>query len=229
MGDTRPSSTSRARRGVRRKLGVAAAFSLVVLAALAGCAGRDIGPQDPPPLSSDELGGAATDSSEGSPSEGAGGEAEDSVEVVDSSAQDNGLEGDGGTVNGAEEQVEPPDWVQLAAVTSPDLPSAYLINVNQVTLYRFDDDSNDPPTSTCVGECTETWPPVTVKESGSIYLAGVSRDQVGAIRREDGEVQLTVGGWPIYRYVGDERPGDLNGQGVGGTWFAVSPEGQPVG
>jgi predicted lipoprotein with Yx(FWY)xxD motif len=54
----------------------------------------------------------------------------------------------------------------------------------------------------------------------------VNPKTVGAIRRADGQVQITVGGWPVYRFSGDSKPGDLNGQGVGGTWFAVSPTGE---
>ncbi|WP_369251961.1 hypothetical protein [Streptomyces sp. R41] len=41
----------------------------------------------------------------------------------------------------------------------------------------------------------------------------MSPQQVGAIRRADGQIQITVGGWPVYRHAGDTRPGDLNGEG----------------
>ncbi|MFJ5213534.1 hypothetical protein ACIP98_02370 [Streptomyces sp. NPDC088354] len=30
-------------------------------------------------------------------------------------------------------------------------------------------------------------------------------------------------------FAGDTEPGDLNGQGVGGTWFAVGPKGEKAG
>ncbi|MBK3577160.1 winged helix-turn-helix domain-containing protein [Streptomyces sp. MBT65] len=65
-----------------------------------------------------------------------------------------------------------------------------------------------------------------IEEGGNVYLAGVNPKAVGAIRRADGQVQITVGGWPVYRFSGDSKPGDLNGQGVGGTWFAVGPTGE---
>ena len=29
----------------------------------------------------------------------------------------------------------------------------------------------------------------------------------------------------LYFFAGDERSGDINGQGVNGTWFAVAPDG----
>ncbi|MFD1277562.1 hypothetical protein ACFQ51_53560 [Streptomyces kaempferi] len=51
------------------------------------------------------------------------------------------LNGTGGTVVGAAVQETPPKWVQLSAVTSPDLAAPHLININQAALYRFDGDS----------------------------------------------------------------------------------------
>jgi Secreted repeat of unknown function len=34
---------------------------------------------------------------------------------------------------------------------------------------------------------------------------------------------------PLYHFSGDQQPGDTNGQGVGGLWFAVTPDGGLVG
>ncbi|MGW2850241.1 hypothetical protein ACWC5G_36810, partial [Streptomyces sp. NPDC001274] len=39
---------------------------------------------------------------------------------------------------------------------------------------------------------------------------------------------VTYGDWPLYYYVGDMGPGDVNGQGLDGEWFAVSPDGKLV-
>ncbi|MGY5056918.1 hypothetical protein ACWDFR_23080 [Streptomyces sp. 900105755] len=55
---------------------------------------------------------------------------------------------------------------------------------------------------------------------------GAATELFGAVRRPDGQVQITVGGWPVHRFSGDSKPGDLNGQGLDGTWFAVAPTGQ---
>ncbi|AXI77403.1 hypothetical protein [Peterkaempfera bronchialis] len=148
----------------------------------------------------------------------------DTLQLVSGSAAEHGRSGNGGTVVGAALQVQPPVWVQLSAVDAPDL-GPHLINVNQSTLYRFDRDTADPSQSNCDADCATTWPPVIIKEGGNVYLAGIEPSRIGAIRRQDGAVQLTVGGWPIYRYSGDNRPGDTNGQGIGGTWFAVGPDG----
>ena len=91
------------------------------------------------------------------------------------------------------------------------------------TLYRFDKDSASPPASNCEGACAKLWPPVLV--GTQISLTGVNRTLLGTIKRADGTVQLTLHGWPLYRYAGDSAPGDVNGEGIGGVWFAARPTG----
>ncbi|MFG1778212.1 hypothetical protein ACGFIR_10300 [Micromonospora sp. NPDC049051] len=91
-------------------------------------------------------------------------------------------------------------------------------------LYRFDKDTNDPPSSNCVDTCAQVWPPALT--DGNPELNGVSDDKVGTVTRQDGTRQITLGGWPLYRYVGDKKPGQWKGQGVGGTWFVVAPDGR---
>ncbi|RKN49107.1 hypothetical protein [Micromonospora endolithica] len=91
-------------------------------------------------------------------------------------------------------------------------------------LYRFDKDTNDPPASNCVDKCAEVWPPSLT--DGNPQLNGVSDDKVGTVTRQDGTRQITLDGWPLYRYIGDKKPGQWKGQGVGGTWFVVSPNGK---
>ncbi|MBM0259305.1 hypothetical protein [Micromonospora sp. 4G55] len=91
-------------------------------------------------------------------------------------------------------------------------------------LYRFDKDSDDPPSSNCVDKCAQVWPPALT--DGNPQLEGVSDDKVGTVTRQDGTRQITIGGWPVYRYIGDKKPGQWKGQGVGGTWFVVDPNGK---
>ncbi|MER7893371.1 hypothetical protein ABTX15_26455 [Micromonospora sp. NPDC094482] len=91
-------------------------------------------------------------------------------------------------------------------------------------LYRFDKDTADPPSSNCVDKCAEVWPPALT--DGDPQLSGVSDDKVGTVTRQDGTRQLTLAGWPLYRYIGDKKPGQWKGQGVGGTWFVVAPDGK---
>ena len=95
------------------------------------------------------------------------------------------------------------------------------------TLYRFDKDSAKPPTSNCAGECAQKWPPVLATPGTPLTVEGVEQEAVGTINRSDGTIQLTLGGWPVYRFSGDPQPGATSGQGNGGgEWAAVTPEGQ---
>ncbi|MCZ4606625.1 hypothetical protein O3S80_23285 [Streptomyces sp. Lzd4kr] len=119
-------------------------------------------------------------------------------------------------------------WVQLSASSAGDL-NPVVVNGAGFTLYRFDKDTADPSRSNCSGECATTWPPVLVAPGGKIFVDGVAKSDVGVVKRDDGNLQVTIGGWPVYRFSKDLEPGDTNGQGVGGTWFGVTPDGQKAG
>ncbi|QQQ74920.1 hypothetical protein IOD16_27900 [Saccharothrix sp. 6-C] len=92
------------------------------------------------------------------------------------------------------------------------------------TLYRFDKDTPDPAKSNCEGQCAVTWPPVL--SDGTPQLQGVDPALVSTVKRADGTEQVTLDGWPLYTYAKDEAPGQWKGQGVGGTWFVVRPDGK---
>lgn len=112
---------------------------------------------------------------------------------------------------------------QLAVWESKKLGKV-LTDSEGLTLYRFDKDSVDPVTSNCNGDCAKAWPVVA---AGDVTPApGTDASLIGSVTRADGTKQLTVGGWPMYRYAKDTKPGDANGQGVGGTWYASAPDGK---
>ncbi|MEW2353945.1 hypothetical protein [Spirillospora sp. NPDC029432] len=92
------------------------------------------------------------------------------------------------------------------------------------TLYRFDRDRARPSASTCAGACSRMWPPVRYSPELRI-AAGIPRARVGQVTRPDGTLQLTLGGWPLYRYARDAAPGDASGHGVNGAWYAVRATG----
>jgi len=91
-----------------------------------------------------------------------------------------------------------------------------------LTLYGLTDDAEGVPT--CDGECAEAWPPLLV--DGDQLPAGLDPAVFGVAQRLDGTHQLTAGGSPLYTFAGDAAPGDVNGQGSGGVWFAAKPDGQ---
>jgi predicted lipoprotein with Yx(FWY)xxD motif len=112
---------------------------------------------------------------------------------------------------------------QLAAWESKELGDV-VTDGEGFTLYRFDKDTAEPSKSNCVDDCATTWP-IALAE-GAEPAPGVDEFLLGEITRADGTRQLTIGGWPMYRYAQDAKPGDAKGQGVGGTWYASAPEGK---
>ncbi|MFF3750598.1 hypothetical protein ACFYYH_09080 [Streptomyces sp. NPDC002018] len=118
-------------------------------------------------------------------------------------------------------------WVQLSSGKAGDLDPV-VVNGAGFTLYRFDKDTADPSVSNCTGECATTWPPYLVASGGRVFIDGVDKSAIGFIKR-DGAFQVTVGGWPVYLFSKDTTAGDTNGQGVGGTWFGVRPDGGKAG
>ncbi|MER8185221.1 SCO0930 family lipoprotein [Kitasatospora sp. NPDC094015] len=110
------------------------------------------------------------------------------------------------------------------AVRLDDQLGSVMTDGQGFTLYRFDKDTAKPPTSNCSGTCATTWPPV-LKDGSTLPGNGIDPSKLGEITRADGTHQLTVGGWPAYRYAQDTAPGDTKGQGVGGTWNALAPDG----
>ncbi|MEU0680164.1 MULTISPECIES: hypothetical protein [Streptomyces] len=93
-----------------------------------------------------------------------------------------------------------------------------------MTLYRSDTDQADPPMSMCTGECAKTWMPVMAQ--GDVQMMGVEKSLLGTVDRSDGMKQLTLGGWPLYRYMGDTKAGQMNGQAKDDQWFAITPSGK---
>jgi Secreted repeat of unknown function len=54
---------------------------------------------------------------------------------------------------------------------------------------------------------------------------------LGTSARSDGKTQVTYNGHPVYRFEGDQKAGDTNGEGLvafGASWFALSPAGKQV-
>ncbi|MFD3694875.1 SCO0930 family lipoprotein [Streptomyces sp. NPDC058646] len=94
------------------------------------------------------------------------------------------------------------------------------------TLYRFDKDTPKPPKSACEGDCATAWPPVAADDATA--GEGIDGGLLGSVARADGTRQLTLAGWPVYRYAKDTKPGDTLGEGVGGTWHALGPDGKPA-
>lgn len=103
-----------------------------------------------------------------------------------------------------------------------------LVDSSGQTLYLFKKDRNGK--SSCSGSCAVNWPPLT---AAGKPRAGkrVSASKLATTRRSDGTRQVVYNGHPLYRFVGDSKPGDTTGEGLtafGARWFVVSPAGKEV-
>ena len=59
----------------------------------------------------------------------------------------------------------------------------------------------------------------------SVQTMGVEKKLLGTVHR-DGMKQLALGGRPLYRYMGDTKAGQMNGQDKDKVWYAVTPSGK---
>jgi len=111
-------------------------------------------------------------------------------------------------------------------ITQTDLGTV-LVDGTGYTLYAFGTDTTGTPTCTDPS-CTATWIPITGTGIAVATDAGASTGLFKLVARPDGTTQLSIGGRPVYRFSGDTKPGDTKGQGVGGQWHALSPDGTLV-
>jgi predicted lipoprotein with Yx(FWY)xxD motif len=93
------------------------------------------------------------------------------------------------------------------------------------TLYLFKADVGK--TSACAGGCATAWPPLLVTGIPTAGT-GLTASKLATITRPGGSRQVTYNGHPLYLFIKDKKPGDVNGQGVtafGAAWYALSPSG----
>lgn len=99
-----------------------------------------------------------------------------------------------------------------------------LVDSSGRTVYMLTADS--PGHSSCSSACLAYWPPVAPGAVASTVTA-----KVASTTTATGSKIATAGGWPLYTFIQDQKPGDVTGEGVqtfGGVWYAVSPSGTPV-
>lgn len=122
-----------------------------------------------------------------------------------------------------------------SAKTQPSTPSAppatvavarsakgeVLVDADGMTLYRFDKDKSG--VSNCAGLCAQTWPPLLLEAGAAAPLTGNGvQGPLSVLARSDGGRQVADAGRPLYRYSGDTKAGDTNGDGIGTVWHVVT-------
>ena len=104
----------------------------------------------------------------------------------------------------------------IAPVTTVTVSSGEILaNSEGFSLYTWDRDESGK--SNCYDSCATSWPPLLAENPDS------DTEGFSVISRKDGSLQWTQNGQPLYTYVSDEKPGDVSGDGVGGTWHLARP------
>jgi predicted lipoprotein with Yx(FWY)xxD motif len=110
----------------------------------------------------------------------------------------------------------------MAIVTTSHNPKLGVIIVDDQgrTLYTL---TNAGKPVACTSTCTRFWPPLLLP-AGDTTPAGTGVTGLKVVAMNGGE-QVAFQGDPLYRFAGDMKAGDTNGQGItsfGGTWHAAA-------
>jgi predicted lipoprotein with Yx(FWY)xxD motif len=98
---------------------------------------------------------------------------------------------------------------------------SFLTDGSGKTLYTSAKDTAG--TSNCTDDCIARWPPFSADPvTAPSFLKPAD---FSTVTRADGKKQTAFLGKPLYSFAGDGRPGDVNGQGMEGTWSVANVTG----
>lgn len=114
--------------------------------------------------------------------------------------------------------------IEIRLATSEGLGD-HLVDGSGVSLYLNVQDQEG--SSTCDAACDGLWSLLTV--TGDVIVGqGVDLNLLGTAAGTNGEVLLTYGGHPLYRFREEETPGGVAGHGLDDIWFLVSVSGEAL-
>jgi predicted lipoprotein with Yx(FWY)xxD motif len=107
----------------------------------------------------------------------------------------------------------------VASAENSALGKTVLTTTKGRTLYSLSVEKNGK--FICIGSCLSVWHPLMVPTG--VHPTGPVK--LGSIERPEGGTQVTYKGRPLYRFGGDTKAGQANGEGIKdvGTWHAASP------
>jgi len=122
-----------------------------------------------------------------------------------------------------------PDPSAMTTVALRNTPlGQILVDASGRTLYLFEADKGS--VSTCYGDCASVWPPLIAK--GTVDgAAGINSSLLSTTMRNDGSLEVTYNGHPLYYFVSDHQSGDTTGQAIssfGADWYVLSAAGSKV-
>lgn len=110
--------------------------------------------------------------------------------------------------------------IHTKKVTANGKSLTVLADSKGLTLYYFTPDTAS--TVTCTASCAALWPPL-LSPSGKPTSATMLPGTLSALNGANGQ-QASYNGHPLYTYSKDGDEGDAYGEGVGGKWFAATPD-----
>ena len=102
-----------------------------------------------------------------------------------------------------------------------------LVNSRGYTLYTFSRDSRNRDVCVKLSGCLYVWP--ALASAHPTAGRGVNRRLIGTITVPGVGKQVTYAGHPLYTYIGDDGPGQANGNDLdlnGGLWYEMRVTGQ---
>jgi predicted lipoprotein with Yx(FWY)xxD motif len=115
---------------------------------------------------------------------------------------------------------------KAAAIATKDSSlGAILAGTKNHTVYMFEADKNGK--SNCTGDCAAAWPPV-LTNGNPTAAPDAQSSALGTTKRDDGKMQVTYAGHPIYYFTKDTDEEDVYGNDVeafGADWYAMTATG----
>jgi predicted lipoprotein with Yx(FWY)xxD motif len=112
------------------------------------------------------------------------------------------------------QQAQSAPWSDAPAIMTQTSVGSVMTTPTGMTLYTYDRDTAGR--SNCNGDCTQYWRPLIASQDSS------PTGNMTVITRDDGQRQwATVNGSPLYTYVQDRAPGEVNGNNFHNNWHVV--------
>ena len=97
-----------------------------------------------------------------------------------------------------------------------------LTDADGLSLYFFSKDISGE--SECDSNCLDNWPVFHLEDLTTGIPDGLDAGDFGTHLREDGTMQTTFKGWPLYYFAFDAVSGDVNGNGANKIWYVAKPD-----
>jgi predicted lipoprotein with Yx(FWY)xxD motif len=118
-----------------------------------------------------------------------------------------------------------PAVIKVGIATVGGAMRTILTDASGKPLYYFDSDTST--SVACTGSCAQNWPPLLLP-SGDTASASPLSGALTTLSGANGR-QVLYNGHPLYGFAGDDTPGIVHGDGLGGhRWHVATPDTAPA-